>query len=117
MCVAVLVLEAQEALGANTPFSLEPILVDLEGGALHGPDASGDLDMSSWGKEDVRQRRKRRQQWRQKLQRSAPLGGGRKGEGAVRHTPARPVPSGRGELVDTTGGDSPPHPKRPGFLQ
>ena len=36
-CVAELALEVVEALGVGVPFSLEPILVDLEGGRYIGP--------------------------------------------------------------------------------
>ena len=36
-CVVVLDSEMVEALGASVPFSLEPILVNMEGGALHQP--------------------------------------------------------------------------------
>ena len=35
-CMAVLESEALEAPGGNIPFSLEPVMVDLEGGAYVG---------------------------------------------------------------------------------
>ena len=40
-CVAASASEVEEAPGASVPLSLEPILVELEGGALHWPHSPG----------------------------------------------------------------------------
>ena len=42
-CVAVSALDALESLGDNIPFTLEPILLELEGGLYIGPILLGDL--------------------------------------------------------------------------
>ena len=50
-CVAALASEVEEAPGASVPFSLEPILVELEGGRYIGPilpDTLADLVAGRW---------------------------------------------------------------------
>ena len=66
MCVAMSALDALESLGDNIPFTLEPILLELEGGLYIGPILLGDLQR--WRKwwQQQQQRRRRHGQWRRK---------------------------------------------------
>ena len=59
-CVAVSASEVEEAPGASVPFSLEPILVELEGGRYIGPILPASLAAAA--EATVRRRRWRR--WR-----------------------------------------------------
>ena len=70
-CVAASASEVEEALGASVPFSLEPILVELEGGRYIGPILPAALaDLVSGrppaGGSAPEVRRRRRRRWRRR---------------------------------------------------
>ena len=68
-CVAALASEVVKEPGASVPFYLEPILVELEGGALHRPNSprltGRPCRMKATSRREYPQE-KRRGQWRQR---------------------------------------------------
>ena len=105
--MAALASESLDAPGYHVPFSYKPILADLEGGRYVGPilpaslaellHKTGGRGGGSGGGATAKK--------------GKPLPrGGRKGTGALRSAPARPVPSVWVELAFHSDGDVPPGP-------
>ena len=115
-----------EAPGANAPFSLKPIMFELEGvsyvgtillvplaellAGRHASGGNGSIggggDSSGGGSGGDPKIYKLGAHWRDC-----------KGAGAVRCAPARPVPLVWGEIADPPSGNSPSHSARPNSLQ
>ena len=106
MCVAALASELLEAPGANVPCFIDTTLVEFEGGGyvrpiLLGPlaDLLAEQRLTGGGRNGgggSRGGSSGNIVLEVKIKKVGAPGGVRKGAGAIRHAPVRPVPSGRG---------------------
>ena len=112
-----------EAPGASAPFSIKPILINLEGGRYVGPILPGplaDLLAGIWKTGGSGGGRCRGPSGSSGSSGSDPKSkvGAAGGGGTARvRPPAKPVPLGQGELVEPPDGDGPPQPAWPCSLQ
>ena len=139
-CVAASSAAVVGARRDSVPFSLKPILVNMEGGRYVGPILPGPLMELLTGRQATCDRPQAAAAAVSVVAGAEVLatavavaavaeaagnlslgwemmGGGREGAVAERCTPACSVPSGQGGLADPPGGYGPPQPARPRSLQ